>query len=97
MIDFDNTIGKVLDFAKKDKKYLIQDERAELFFSWWKALTPEEVVRTALHDRNWWGADLSVLPGFTTAVTTALQRINHYGMRSAIKLTLDKKKLEYES
>ncbi len=81
----------------KDKKYLIQDERAELFYSWWKALTPEEVVQTALHDRNWWGADLSVLPGFTKEVTNALHRINTYGMRSAIKLSLDKKKVEYES
>ncbi len=81
----------------KDKKYLIQDDRAELFYSWWKSLRPEEVVPTALHDRNWWGADLSALPGFAKAVTTALHRISTYGMRSAVKLTLEKKKLEYES
>ena len=80
-----------------DRKYPVQDDRAEIFFSWWKVFPPGEVVKAALHDQQWWGADLSLLPGFTAAVTAALHGIITHGMRSAVKLTLEKTQLHYES
>jgi tagaturonate reductase len=52
--------------------YIIQDENAAWFADKWNAGNPDRVAEDILSDKNFWGADLSALPGFADAVKTNL-------------------------
>jgi tagaturonate reductase len=62
------------------KPYPINDDNAGLFREKWEAKDPDAVVKSILGDSNFWGEDLSKLPGFETAVTAAVQHILQKGV-----------------
>jgi tagaturonate reductase len=50
------------------RKYLINDDKAVYYAEAWKQFSTEELVQKILSNKENWGTDLSVLPGFTDAV-----------------------------
>ena len=48
--------------------YPVQDDGAAYFIEKWQTLTPAGCTGTVLADAGLWGADLSLLPGFTAQV-----------------------------
>ncbi|HEU4902879.1 MAG TPA: tagaturonate reductase [Flavisolibacter sp.] len=50
------------------KLYLLQDDQAELFYRRWTGLKLAALVQEVLQDEQYWGTDLSLLPGFAKAV-----------------------------
>ncbi|MGC4038115.1 MAG: hypothetical protein QM764_19290 [Chitinophagaceae bacterium] len=67
------------------KSYGINDDRAEIYSSRWADNDIAEVVHATLADKDFWGADLSVLPGFEKAGQCNLQLIINSGAKAAIK------------
>ena len=71
--------------------YHIQDELAERFYNRWSALSVEDLVNDTLRDSSYWGDDLSLLPGFTTAVTEKLNSLIAEGAKETIEQSQVKK------
>ena len=71
--------------------YKIQDDLAAQFYKRWNNLQPAALVQEVLRDKEFWGEDLSALPGFSNAVADQLEIILTAGLREAIELVLQKK------
>lgn len=71
--------------------YLIQDDRAEVFYKLWAGLTTASLVKEVLSDAGYWGYDLNNLPGFCQAVTEKLNLMIGNGIKEAIGQTTSKK------
>jgi tagaturonate reductase len=71
--------------------YKIQDDLAAQFYKRWNNLHPIALVEEVLKDKEIWGEDLSLLPGFSAAVAEQLEVIESAGLREAIELVLQKK------
>lgn len=69
----------------KGLPYLLQDEEAALFYRRWKSLTPAALVQEVLQDEQFWGTDLSLLPGFGKAVLEKLNTLLAGDVREAIR------------
>lgn len=65
--------------------YLINDDRAEIFYKRWMGLTTAALVQETLGDLPFWEEDLHSLPGFQQAVTDKLNLIVNNGIRDAIQ------------
>jgi tagaturonate reductase len=66
------------------KQYLIQDGRAPVFMNRWKTLQATDLVKDVLLDAEFWGQNLSDLPGFKSAVTEKLELIMKDGISGSI-------------
>jgi tagaturonate reductase len=68
------------------KHYIIDDEHARYYCDLWSAgRSVNEVVTAALSNVQLWEADLSILPGFTDAVTEHIRTIEDEGIAAAMK------------
>ncbi len=67
------------------RKYLVNDDSAAYYSSKWERHEVPELVKKILGDANFWGADLSGLPGFADAVTTWLQALMKDGAAHVIR------------
>ena len=74
-----------------DHYYKIQDDMAAQFYRRWNNLQPKALVEEVLRDKAFWGEDLSILPGFGTAVTEKLELMLKVGVREAMEPVLQKK------
>ncbi len=68
----------------KGQEYVIQDDRAAVFYQRWQELQVPQLVQETLLDKEFWGADLSILPHFTQAVTDRLNSLIHNGIRETM-------------
>ena len=68
----------------RGKPYPIIDDKAGYFIELWKQNTPEEVVKKVLSDDNLWGADLTQLNGFETAVRENLDSLLNKGASATL-------------
>ena len=68
-------------------RYPIKDDPAVLqaFIAAWSRNSPAEVCHGILTRTDWWGQDLSAVPGLAEAVTVHLQRIVREGMTAALQ------------
>jgi tagaturonate reductase len=71
------------------KTYLIQDDRAAIFYKRWQTLSKEDLVKEVLQDTAFWDEDLSLLPGFYQSVLEKLELINE-DIRKALEFLLIK-------
>jgi tagaturonate reductase len=71
--------------------YLIQDDRAGIFYKRWAGLSPVALVQETLRDAMYWDADLSILPGLADAVTDKLNSIINIGAKGTIEDSFAKK------
>jgi tagaturonate reductase len=67
------------------KEYKIEDEHAAWFASKWKTAGNDKIVSMVLSDREFWGEDLSALPGFEEAVNAQLQSLIKDGAMSVLR------------
>lgn len=74
-----------------EEEYPIQDDQAPVFLNHWQHLTPDRLVHKVLADTTLWGCDLTVLPGFATAVTDQLQRLLEQGAAATLKIIVNSK------
>ncbi|MDE3214675.1 MAG: tagaturonate reductase [Bacteroidota bacterium] len=74
----------------REKEYLIDDKMADSFHSWWQSGPPENWAKEMLADKNLWGADLSVLPGFEMAITGYLRSMAEVGVAETLKELMTK-------
>lgn len=74
-----------------DREYLIDDEMAGSYMKRWNNLAPAELVREVLSDVSLWETDLTVLPGFSEAVSEKLSLIMSVGAKAAIQSVQSKK------
>lgn len=71
--------------------YTIQDENAAWFAEQWQANTEHTIAKVVTADIDFWGADLSILPGFVHAVTNNIFSLIENGVVETInKLQLNK-------
>lgn len=61
--------------------YTVTDSMAEFFCNVWQNHDVEQVVSEVLKDKTLWNADLSVLPGFASAVARHLNAIIEQGTK----------------
>ena len=73
------------------KNYIINDDQAELFMKRWNKNNPAALVKEVMRDDSFWGADLSVLPGFSNAVLEKLNMIIEKGIKESIEFVQSKK------
>jgi tagaturonate reductase len=74
----------------KGEKYLIDDDKASLFFKHWQNTDIKTVVNNLLSDTDLWSVNLTKLPGFADAVILYLGEIMEKGVQEAIsKLDLN--------
>jgi len=55
--------------------YIVTDSQAKYFCEVWKLNNVNEVAATILSDKDLWGTDLAILPGFKAAVASNLSNI----------------------
>ena len=67
------------------KEYIILDDMAPAFYKRWGELPVDLLVKEVLADDEYWGADLSLLPGFQRSVTYNLNKILVNGTKSALE------------
>jgi tagaturonate reductase len=67
-----------------DDNYLIQDDKAGYFFKKWQEFRSSGIAGEVLRDIGLWGSNLSLLPGFTSAVQKCLDEIEEHGMASLL-------------
>ncbi len=72
------------------KVYVINDDKAVLLNELWQKGTVAEVVQHILQEKELWGTDLSLLPGFANSVTAALKDIEENGIANSILLIINK-------
>ena len=77
--------GNVYFGELNGQPYPIKDEMAEYFFTHWKNLSTENLVKTVLSDLALWDADLTKIPGFENSVTDNLVQIMQEGVLSVIQ------------
>jgi tagaturonate reductase len=73
------------------KPYPINDDKGGYYFELWQQHTPEEVVTKSLKDKSLWGADLTQLNGFETAVRENLEALINKGATATLALFGTKK------
>lgn len=64
--------------------YPIKDENAAYFFEKWEHESPEQLVHSVLRDQEFWGADLSNLPGFAEICQQFVLAILKKGARQVL-------------
>lgn len=69
----------------KGEAYAINDSRALYFFEKWNTLSPAGLVQDVLEDEAFWGADLSLLPGFAQAVCEKLEAMMNGGVNQLLE------------
>lgn len=67
------------------KQYAIQDDHAAWFHEQWKRLEPSVLVQEVLANTSLWGADLTTLKGFASAVNNMLQALLQQGAKAVVK------------
>jgi tagaturonate reductase len=69
------------------EQYEIRDDAEVLAFfaEAWRDSVPERIVRKVLSNRNFWGRDLTEVPGLAAIVTEYLTAIGADGMRGAVE------------
>lgn len=65
--------------------YGINDDRAADLYQLWHNSNTNNFVEKVLGDISLWGADLDALPGFRTAVTTAVESIQRNGITQTVQ------------
>ena len=75
----------------KGQAYLINDERAEIFYKRWRELTSVALAQQVLRDHAFWEEDIHALPGFVQSVIDKLNLILNNGMKEAIEIVHSKK------
>ena len=65
--------------------YWIQDESAQVYYERWASLSVVTLVDTVLSDSEYWGADLSNLPGFKESVVNYLNKMIESGAKNLLK------------
>jgi tagaturonate reductase len=67
--------------------YALQDDPTVLdaFARIWRSGEPDHTVKAVLSRMDFWGEDLSTLPGFEDAVQTAWDDILRQGTRAAVR------------
>lgn len=79
-------------FGKADDEwYVIEDERAAVFYTMRKNYSLNTVVEKILNDVTYWGENLLLLPGFFDAVVGHIRRIEEKGMKKAMEDTIKQK------
>jgi tagaturonate reductase len=73
------------------ESYLIQDDMAEAFYRRWETLDVPALVQNVLSDGDYWGKDLSELPGFAQSVTEKLTAIIQNDIKASIASVVSKK------
>lgn len=68
----------------KGEGHEVTDEQAGVFSKRWQMLRPEEVVLHTMTDKAFWETDLTLLPGFYSAVAADLQTIMQEGAKAAL-------------
>lgn len=79
-----DALGKFWGEAN-DAKFLVNDDRAAYYADAWKQFDVTALVAHVLGDTAQWGTDLSALPGFTDAVTSALHSLLTDGARAVLQ------------
>lgn len=69
----------------KGETHVVTDDQAPVFSKRWKTLSTEELVLQTLTDKAFWETDLTLLPGFYTAVVTHLQAMMQSGIKAALQ------------
>ena len=69
----------------QDQEYPIQDDMAPEFYKRWAGLSAVSLVKEVLADDEYWGVDLSLLPGFQQSVTHKLNQVLVNGTKSALE------------
>lgn len=73
------------------KKYPVTDDMAESLHRRWKSMDTASLVQDVLADKNLWGENLALLPGFYESVLENLNFISGSGMRPAIEAAKSRK------
>lgn len=79
-----NAKGKFYGYSN-GTAYEIQDDAAGYFAEKWSNHDANAVVEEVLHDKNFWGEDLSSLPGFAAAVKMNLQSLQKNGVMATLR------------
>jgi tagaturonate reductase len=66
------------------KNYTVQDDNVAWFAEHWQSKKVDEVIDAILADKDFWGADLSALPGFAEAVKKNLNLLVDKGVAKAV-------------
>lgn len=66
-------------------KYPIQDDQAAWYSKMWNESDLELIVENILKDEFVWGLNLSILPGFVSAVSIKLQEILQLGVLKTLE------------
>ncbi len=85
--------GNVYEGQNKGVYYPINDERTAHFHALWEEFSPSELVSHVLREREWWGADLSVLKGFEEAVSKQLNALLNIGAAATLAAIRQKNSL----
>lgn len=76
---------------RNGESYLIQDDMAGTFYRRWATLDVSALVQNVLSDIDFWGQDLSELPGFLQSVTEKLNAIISNDIKGIIESVVSKK------
>lgn len=76
---------------RNGESYLIQDDMAETFYKRWTMLEVPALVQNVLSDADYWGEDLTELPGFMQSVTEKLNAITSNDIKGIIESVVSKK------
>lgn len=68
----------------------VQDDHAAYFFEKWQHLSPGELAADVLSDADFWGVDLSVLPGFAEQVQYFVTGILEKGPQLVLQYLVQK-------
>ncbi|HEY0433219.1 MAG TPA: hypothetical protein VGC95_05075, partial [Chitinophagaceae bacterium] len=68
-----------------DINYPVNDDRAAYFSALWTTHGEAAIVSAVLSDRELWGEDLSLLPGFAPRVNHYLTSIVNNGARATLR------------
>ncbi|WP_026463892.1 tagaturonate reductase [Adhaeribacter aquaticus] len=72
--------------------YLINDEHAAYFYQLWQSADFENIADEVLKNQEFWGADLTILPGFAQTVQKYLLQMSSEGVLAALK-SLESRKI----
>lgn len=77
-------VGDLFYGVRDNVEYLIHDSKASVFHNWWTTLSPSEIAKKVCTQVEWWGTDLTLLPGFLDFVTAKLLSFLDEGVSSTI-------------
>jgi tagaturonate reductase len=63
----------------RGQPYIINDDKAAYYYDLWRQYPPAEVATLSLKNKDLWGADLSLLPGFEGTVRLNLDDLINKG------------------